>query len=131
MRRRVERARVARLGTVDGAGRPHLVPICFALVGERLVTAVDHKPKRTSALARLDHVRAHPAVSVLVDEYHDDWDRLWWVRGDGTATVVDAVATEPDLLGALVAKYAAYADRPPSAAAIVVTVQRWQGWSAR
>jgi PPOX class probable F420-dependent enzyme len=100
-------------------------------MGDRLVTAVDHKPKRTTALARLAHVRAHPAVSVLVDEYRDDWDALWWVRVDGTATVLDDVTTEPALLGPLVAKYAAYVESPPAGPAIVVTVQRWQGWSAR
>ena len=131
MRRRVGSARVARLGTVDGDGRPHLVPICFALVGDRLVTAVDHKPKRTTALTRLEHVRAHPAVSVLVDEYDEDWDRLWWVRVDGDAAVVEDVGTEPELLAALVTKYAAYAEVPPAAAAIVVTVRGWQGWAAR
>jgi PPOX class probable F420-dependent enzyme len=131
MRHRLGDARVATLGTVDGDGRPHLVPICFAVVGDRLVTAVDHKPKRTTALARLAHVRAHPAVSVLVDEYRDDWDALWWVRVGGTATVLDDVSTEPALLGPLVAKYPAYAAVPPAGSAIVVTVQRWQGWSAR
>jgi PPOX class probable F420-dependent enzyme len=131
MRDRLGNARVATLGTVDGDGHPHLVPICFAVRDDRLVTAVDHKPKRTTALARLAHVRAHPAVSVLVDEYRDDWDALWWVRVDGTATVLDDVTTEPDLLQLLVAKYPAYADVAPSGPAIVVTVQRWQGWSAR
>jgi len=131
MRHRLAAAPVATLGTVDASGRPHLLPICFALRGDRLVTAVDHKPKRTTALARLTQVRAHPAVSVLVDEYRDDWDALWWVRVDGTATVLADVTTEPDLLGPLVAKYPPYAEVPPAGAAIVVTVQRWQGWSAR
>lgn len=131
MRHRLAEARVATLGTVDGDGHPHLVPICFALTGDRLVTAVDHKPKRTTELARLAHVRAHPAVSVLVDHYTDDWDTLWWVRADGPATVVDDLTTEPGLIGPLVAKYAAYTEVPPAGAAIVVTVQRWQGWSAR
>lgn len=132
MRRRLVEARVATLGTVDGDGHPHLVPICFALTGEdRLVTAVDHKPKRTTALARLAHVRAHPRVSVLVDHYTDDWDTLWWVRVDGPATVVDDVTAEAGLVAPLVAKYPAYAEVPPAGAAIVVTLQRWQGWSAR
>jgi PPOX class probable F420-dependent enzyme len=131
MRHRLTAAPVATLGTVDADGRPHLLPICFAVVGDRLVTAVDHKPKRSTALARLALVRAHPELSVLVDEYRDDWDALWWVRVDGTATVLDDVTTEPDLLAPLVAKYPPYAEVAPGGAAIVVTVQRWQGWSAR
>ncbi len=130
MRHRLADARVATLGTVDGDGRPHLVPVCFAGTGDgRLVTAVDHKPKRTTALARLAHVRANPAVTLLVQHYEEDWDALWWVRVDGTAVVIDDPTAE--LLAPLVAKYAAYATRPPAGPAIVVTVERWRGWSAR
>ena len=132
MRRRLAEARVATLGTVDLEGRPHVVPVCFAWTGDdRLVTAVDHKPKRTTALARLAHVRAHPAVTLLVHHYEDDWDALWWVRVDGTATVVDDPGAPTGLLAPLVAKYPAYAERPPAGPAIVVTVERWRGWSAR
>ena len=45
-------ARVARLATVDPDGRPHVVPICFALDGDTLYTAVDEKPKSTRRLIR-------------------------------------------------------------------------------
>jgi len=90
-------ASVARLATVRPDGRPHLVPIVFAVAGDVIVTAVDEvKPKRTRALARLANIAAEPRVSVLADHYDEDWTRLWWVRADGTATVVgsdaDAVA---------------------------------------
>src|SRR6266852_360954 len=126
MRHRLAEARVATLGTVDGDGRPHLVPVCFAWTGDdRLVTAVDHKPKRTPALARLAHVRANPAVTLLVHHYEEDWDALWWVRVDGTAVVIDDPTEPADLLALLVAKYPAYATRPPAGPAIVVTVERW------
>lgn len=132
MRRRLAEARVATLGTLDEHGRPHLVPVCFAWTADdRVVTAVDHKPKRTTALARLAHVRANPAVTLLVHHYEEDWDALWWVRVDGTATVVDDPAAQAALVAPLVAKYAAYAERPPAGPAIVVTVLRWRGWSAR
>ena len=56
-----ENARVARLATVDPDGRPHVVPICFALEGDVLYTAVDEKPKRTRALQRLRNIEANPA----------------------------------------------------------------------
>src|SRR5262249_12517357 len=49
-RRRFAAARVARLATVAADGRPHLVPVTFAVRGDVLVTAVDHKPKRTTRL---------------------------------------------------------------------------------
>ena len=121
---------VATLVTIDERANPHAVPVCFAVLGtDRLVTAVDHKPKRTTALRRLDHVRTHPEVCVLAHHYEDDWGALWWVRVDGDAAVVD----EPgdDLVAPLAAKYPAYTARPPAGPAIVVTIRRWSGWSAR
>ncbi len=84
-RRRVTGAPVGHLATVTSEGRAHVVPCCFALEGDRIYTAVDAKAKSTLALRRLDNVRAHPGVSLLVDHYEDDWSALWWVRIDGTA----------------------------------------------
>lgn len=128
-RARLAAARVATLATIDAEGRPHLVPVCFAcLDDDRIVSVVDDKPKRTPALRRLDHVRANPAVCLLAHHYDEDWSALWWVRVDGTATVLDAA--DAVMRGALAAKYAPYAARPPGGPAIVVTPTRWRGWSA-
>ncbi len=126
-RARVASARVGRLATVRADGRPHVVPVCFALVGAELVTVVDAKPKTTSALRRLDNVRANPAVALLVDHYDDDWSTLWWVRVDGIARVDDDVGGYTD---ALAAKYSQYAANPPGGPAIVVSQLRYTGWSA-
>jgi len=76
MRRRMSEVPVARLATVGAAGRPHIVPISFAVDGETLYFAVDAKPKQTSDLKRLRNIAANPAVSVLFDHYEDDWARL-------------------------------------------------------
>ena len=76
LRERVSSARVGRLATVSPDGRPHVVPVCFARVGDELVTAVDAKPKSTAALTRLANVLAHPPVTLLVDHYDDDWSSL-------------------------------------------------------
>ena len=83
----MDEARVARLATVDRHGRPHIVPICFAMSddGDTLYTAVDEKPKRTRRLKRLDNIEANPQVEVLIDRYEEDWSKLWWVRLRGTA----------------------------------------------
>jgi len=129
LRRRVAAAPVARLATVRPDGRPHVVPITFALDGDVLVTAVDHKPKSTTRLARLANVAAHPVASVLVDHYDDDWSQLWWARADGRAEVVAAGAAWERAVERLVAKYAAYRARPPEGPAIVVHVERWATWS--
>ena len=123
-------ARVARLATTDADGSPHLVPVVFALVGETVWTAVDAKPKTTTALRRLDNVRAHPAVSLLVDHYADDWATLWWVRADGVATVLDVDEGRAGL-DALTAKYPQYLENPPPGPVLRVDVTRWVSWSAR
>ncbi|GAB3872049.1 TIGR03668 family PPOX class F420-dependent oxidoreductase [Kibdelosporangium lantanae] len=120
--RRLAEARVARLATVDG-DRPHLVPVTYVLTGGTVTIAVDHKPKSTMDLRRLRNIAANPNVSLLADEYDEDWTRLWWVRVDGTA----AVTAEPE--PALVAKYPRYQQNPPAGPFIRVRVERVVGWA--
>jgi PPOX class probable F420-dependent enzyme len=119
------RARIARLATVSGDGSPHLVPMVFALDGTRLISAVDHKPKSTKALRRLDNIAVNPFVSVLVDDYDDDWTQLWWARADGWAHVYDSYDVAP-----LVERYEQYRTEPPTGQVIVIEVDHWSGWSA-
>ncbi|MER7012359.1 TIGR03668 family PPOX class F420-dependent oxidoreductase [Saccharopolyspora sp. NPDC000359] len=122
-----QRARVARLASADAAGRPHLVPIVFAVRGDVIVTAVDHKPKRTADLRRLRNVAENPQVTLLADHYDEDWDQLWWTRADGHAEVTGA-AEHPNLVAALVEKYPQYRRKPPTGRLIVIQVKRWTGW---
>ena len=119
-------ARVARLATVREDGSPHLVPIVFAVAGDVIYSAVDAKPKRSRSLRRLANIAAEPRVSVLADHYEDDWSRLWWVRADGLARVLDA---SPAALAALTARYPQYRDTPPPGPFLEITVDRWSGWS--
>ena len=122
-------ARVARLATVAPDGRPHQVPIVFAVTGDVIVTAVDDvKPKRTRSLARLANLAAEPRVTVLADHYDEDWTHLWWVRADGVAVVADSDA---DAAGMLASKYPQYREQPPPGPVIRIEVVRWTGWSAR
>ncbi|MEW9521971.1 TIGR03668 family PPOX class F420-dependent oxidoreductase [Streptomyces tubercidicus] len=133
-RERFTRARVARLATVDEAARPHLVPAVFALTGDTVVFAVDHKPKRSDHLKRLANIRAHPEVCLLVDGYDEDWDRLWWARADGTAAVLPPAgraAASAHYVDLLTRKYhQQYADRPPQGPVVEIQVARWSGWHA-
>jgi len=132
-RARFAAARVARLATVDASGHPHLVPIVFAVSAETIYSAVDAKPKRTTALRRLANVAANPAVAVLVDHYDDaDWDRLWWVRADGTGRVIAPDDAEARRAVALLAgRYPQHRNSPPTGPVLAVDVTRWSGWSAR
>lgn len=125
---RLAAAPVARLATLRPDGTPRLVPITFALVDGLVCSAIDTvKPKSTTRLARLDDVRRDPRVGLLVDTYDDDWAKLWWVRVDGVAAVraVSAAAQE-----ALATKYVPYAAAPPAGDLLVITVERWAGWTA-
>ncbi|GAA5169280.1 TIGR03668 family PPOX class F420-dependent oxidoreductase [Pseudonocardia eucalypti] len=128
-RRRFAAARVARLATVTPDGRPHLVPVTFALRGDRVAIAVDHKPKTTTNLKRLRNIRSNPNVSLLADEYDDDWSRLWWVRLDGQARIVLDGPERDDPLGWLTAKYPRYRERPPAGPMILVEVTGTTGWA--
>src|SRR2546421_2889923 len=114
MRERFGAPRVARLATSSAEGEPHLVPLCFALIGPHIVSVVDAKPKRSTNLRRLANIRAQPRVSVLVDEYDEDWTRLWWVRADGTARVVESGVDRDAAVSALTAKYSQYQEQPPA-----------------
>jgi len=130
-RRRFGSARVARLATVTPDGRPHIVPVTFAVDGKMIYTAVDAKPKSTTDLRRLDNMRAHPDVAVLADHYADDWTELWWVRADGRAEIVaDPVAMSAPI-ALLTARYPHYLAQSPPGPLIVVAVTRWTGWAAR
>ena len=107
---------VARLATIAPDGRPHAVPIVFARLAGILYSPVDGKPKSGRELARVRHVRAEPRVSLLLDDYDDDWQRLWWLRVDGTARILQASIPDADELAAPVAalraKYPQYCELP-------------------
>jgi PPOX class probable F420-dependent enzyme len=129
-RRLFAAARVARLATVAPDGAPHLVPVCFALAGEAIYTAVDAKPKRTLDLARLANIASEPRVALLADHYDDDWTQLWWVRVDGDARVVTTAGECAQALAALAAAYPQYARTPPEGAVVVIVPRRFSGWRA-
>ena len=123
---RLAAARVGRFATTA----PRVVPVTFAVVGRAIVHAVDHKPKTTRALARLEDLRRDPRASLLADHYDEDWSQLWWVRADGTARVLDAAET-PEAIDALAGKYPQYAERRPEGPVVVLAVERISGWESR
>ena len=121
-----EDARVARLATVDPAGRPHVVPICFVIEGDTLYTAVDDKPKRTRRLQRLRNIEANPRVEIVIDHYDENWTTLWWVRLRGTARIVD----DPRAVELLAAKYPQYTESLPTGPVIAVAIGERSEWRA-
>ena len=128
IRRLVEGARVARLGTVDPDRGVHLVPMTFALAGDTVVTAVDHKPKSSRRLRRIANIERNHHVTLLVDHYEDDWTRLWWCRLSGIARVFYQGEEFEQAVNALVARYEQYADARPRGPVIRIAVTHWAGW---
>lgn len=108
----LEAGRVARLATADAAGRPHVVPICYALVGDTVYFTIDEKPKRRpgAALKRLSNLRESPYAALVVDRYDEDWSRLAWLMLQGPAEILAAGPEHDQAQAALRARY------PPLAA---------------
>ncbi|MBM9504883.1 TIGR03668 family PPOX class F420-dependent oxidoreductase [Actinacidiphila acididurans] len=125
-RRRFGGEAVARLATVGEDGHPHLVPVTFALDGDLVVFAVDHKPKSGRQLRRIANIRRDPRVALLADHYAPDWTALWWARADGVAEVHEQ---DPAALRLLTAAYEQYARRPPAGPFVRIRVRRWTGWA--
>jgi PPOX class probable F420-dependent enzyme len=130
---RAAAARVGRIATVRPDGTPHVVPVVFALVvdGSRTVAywAVDRKPKRSTRLARIENLRANPAAEIVVDDYDEDWSRLWWVRLGGAGRVVDDPAERASAIEALAAKYVQYAADRPEADVVAIDIADVSFWS--
>jgi PPOX class probable F420-dependent enzyme len=123
-------ARVGRLATVRPDGGPHVVVCCYAVEGDQVWTAVDEKPKSGARLQRLENVRANPRASLLVDHYEENWNRLWWVRVDGAAAVLEIGNEEERAIAALTARYPQYERARPPGPVITIAIERITGWSA-
>jgi PPOX class probable F420-dependent enzyme len=129
-RARFERSPSAVLGTADAAGQPHLVPVTYVLSdNDHVYIAVDGKPKRSTNLRRLQNIEANPRVSLLVNEYSDNWEQLWWARADGTAVVSDLGDPGDGLLAEFQSRYPWYRADPPAGPVIDICVTRWSGWA--
>ena len=120
----VHEARRAVLSTLDRFGKPHAVPVCFAVVHDELVTAIDHKPKSKRRAARLVNVERNPAAAMLFDRWDEDWRRLGWVLVRGVARI------EPPGTGSLelVRRYPQYSRRPPDGEVIALSPERVTWW---
>ena len=128
MRRRVEEAEVARLATVTERHLPHVVPCCFVLVENTVYTAVDAKPKSTLLLRRVENITTQPAVSLLVDHYDHDWERLWWIRLDGDGRIVRSEEERDLAIRLLTGKYRQYSAVRIPGPVIGVNVHTWKSW---
>ena len=127
------RSRVGRFATADAAGRPYLVPVCFAVSGDHIFIALDAKPKSVAPtrLKRVRNILANPYVSFLLDTYSEDWSRLSYVQVSGTAALAEpGSAHHTAAIPLLRDKYPQYRDMPIEREPVIVitatSVHRWQ-----
>jgi PPOX class probable F420-dependent enzyme len=125
----VAEGRVARMGFVDEAGHPRVLPVTYAIEGGSLWSAVDRKPKRTGEPARLRYLRRRPEAALTVDHYSDDWSELAWVQALGRVEQL-AAADAPAALAALVSKYEPYSREPPPGPLLRLVPARFLCWRA-
>jgi PPOX class probable F420-dependent enzyme len=127
----LERSRVGRLGLIDDAGDPRVLPVTYALSGGRLVSAVDDKPKRRPGgeLARVRWLSARPRAALTVDRYDDDWSALEWIQAVGGVRLLEA-ATAPEALAALADRYPQYRERPPAGPVLALEPEQLVWWRA-
>jgi PPOX class probable F420-dependent enzyme len=125
-------ARVGHLGLLDEGDRPRVLPVTFALAGERLYSVVDQKPKRVagSELARVRFLRRRPSAALTVDRYDDDWTRLAWVQVLGPVHVHDDPTTKAGAFAALAAKYEPYRHGVPEGPLLELVPERVLRWRA-
>ena len=129
----VESMRVARLATADARGAPHVLPVCYALLGDSLYVTIDGKPKRPDvrAMKRLRNIGENPNVAVVVDRYDDDWARLAWVMLRGRAEILDDGEEHGRAQAALRERYAQYrVMRLEPLPVIALRIERVSAWGA-
>ncbi len=129
-----EQQRLARLATADAAAAPHVVPLCYALVGDCVYFVVDEKPKRSRhGLKRLRNIAENPQVALVIDEYHEDWSRLAFLLIQGHAAPVtdrDEYATALEALRVRYPQYQAMALAIDTHPMIRITPRRAHLWRA-
>lgn len=128
--RRAAAADHATLATLNRTGAADLVPVCFAIVGDRLAIPIDSvKPKGSTALGRIRNLERDPRATLLAECWDaDDWGRLWWVRL--SLRHVSTASPKPDeLVEALRDRYQQYRETA-FRDVLVFDIERVSGWSA-
>jgi PPOX class probable F420-dependent enzyme len=135
----LERHRVAHLATADSAGRPHVVPVCFVVDGDAIYIPIDLKPKRVgpAQLKRIRNIEERPDVSIVVDNYNEDWEQLSYLMIRGVAELRPPAAAEHAAVVALLrSKYPQYLAMPLEERPIIRILPTsavrwaWRGWPA-
>ncbi len=129
---RLADAPVGHLATADTAGRPHVIPVCFAFDGEHIYSVLDAKPKRGSltGLRRVRNILANPRVSLVIDHYEEDWSKLWYLLIQGHADLLDDGDEPAAAITLLREKYKQYQQMALDGNPVIrITPERLTGWA--
>jgi nitroimidazol reductase NimA-like FMN-containing flavoprotein (pyridoxamine 5'-phosphate oxidase superfamily) len=120
VREYIEAARVCRIATVRDDGGVHLIPVCPVFDGERLYIDIGENDVTARDLRR------DARITVLIDDYDDDWTKLKKVMLYCTARAADAdeQARAWDLIRAKFPQYTTVGWRPRHTMAL--TIDRWR-----
>ena len=127
-------ARTGHLATADAKGRPQVVPVCFVFDGQAIYSVLDAKPKTTSLrqLRRVKNILANPQVSLVVDHYEEDWDKLQYILVSGDAELLESGEKWALAIAMLREKYPQYQamdlDQSP---VIKIIPVRYSPWSSQ
>jgi PPOX class probable F420-dependent enzyme len=127
----VQAQRVAHLATADAAGRPHVVPVCFAYVDGRFYIAIDEKPKQTVRLKRVRNIEGNAQAALVFDHYDEDWSRLGWVMVNGSAAILSSGPEHVRAVSALRGRYESYSSMILEGRPMIrVTPEKVSSWGA-
>ena len=127
-------ARTGHLATADAKGRPQVVPVCFVFDGQAIYSVLDAKPKTTPLrqLRRVKNILANPQVSLVVDHYEENWDKLQYILVSGDAELLESDEEWALAIAMLREKYPQYQamdlDQSP---VIKITPVRYSPWSSQ
>tara|TARA_B100001167_G_C16769365_1_gene306200 strand:- start:1781 stop:2215 length:435 start_codon:yes stop_codon:yes gene_type:complete len=127
-------ARTGHLATADAKGRPQVVPVCFVFDGQAIYSVLDAKPKTTPLrqLRRVKNILANPQVSLVVDHYEENWDKLQYILVSGDAELLESDEKWAVAIAMLREKYPQYQamdlDQSP---VIKITPVRYSPWSSQ
>ena len=89
---KINNARVARLATVDLERMPHIIPVVFVLDNDHncYFIPIDEKTKRARPenLKRVKNIQENSNVALLIDEYNEDWTKLYFIMIQGKASIL-------------------------------------------
>ena len=96
----VDKATVARLATVDSECKPHLIPVVFVFDNDCYFIPIDEKTKRAKPekLKRAKNIQQNPNVALLIDEYNEDWRKLYFIMIQGKASIIGKELEQNELI---------------------------------